>query len=314
MSDSVLRETNFPWLGKKMTGKVRDIYEQDDKLIFITTDRHSSFDRIIAHIPRKGEVLNLVSQFWFAKTKHIVPNHILEVPDANVTIAKQCRPLPVESVMRGYITGVTDTALWVMYSKGQRDFGNFTLPEGLKKNQKFELPVFTPSTKGVSHDQTLSPQEIVARGVVPKDLLDKIEAISRKLFAFGQTHAAGRGLILVDTKYEFGLDGNDNLVLIDEVHTPDSSRYWRAGTYEERFAVGQEPEYFDKEFLRLWFIDHCDPYKDEKLPEAPQEMVAELSKRYQTIYRELTGEQLLPLSNEPILERLERVLKPYAGA
>lgn len=311
MSNSILQGTHVSGIGERKVGKVRDIYVQSDKIILVSTDRHSSFDRIIAHIPRKGEVLNRVSRFWFEKTAHIIQNHVLELPDPNVLVAKRCRPIGVESVMRGYITGVTGTSLWTHYSKGVRDFGNFTLPDGMKKNQKLDTPVFTPSTKEEAHDRTLSPDELVTEGIVSRELLDQVEEVSRALFTYGQDYARSRGLILVDTKYEFGLDEHDKLMLIDEIHTPDSSRYWRATSYEERFAGGQEPEYFDKEFLRLWFIDHCDPYNDATLPEAPEDMVMELSRRYQTIFTELTGERVSDLSDEPIGERIERALQPY---
>ncbi|MEK7557164.1 MAG: phosphoribosylaminoimidazolesuccinocarboxamide synthase, partial [Patescibacteria group bacterium] len=290
----VLKETDFSWLGNKRVGKVRDVYEQKDRLILITTDRHSSFDRIIAHIPHKGQVLNQLSAFWFEHTKDIVPNHVLALPDPNATVAKKCTPLPVEAVVRGYMTGVTDTSLWTLYSKGKRDFGNFQLPQGLKKNQQLEQPVFTPSTKQDTHDRTLSPEELVAEGVIAKSLLQQIETCALALYARGEKMTAERGLILVDTKYEFGVDQEGTLTLIDELHTPDSSRFWQRASYEERFASGEEPEYFDKEFLRLWFKEHSDPYHDEKLPEAPQELVEELSRRYIQIYEQVTGEPFRP--------------------
>lgn len=307
----VLKETNFDWLGKKRAGKVRDVYEQQNRIILVTTDRHSSFDRIIAHIPRKGAVLNSLSAFWFTKTSDIVGNHLIAVPDQNATVAKKTKPLPIEAVVRGYITGVTGTSLWTHYSNGKRDFGNFTLPEGTKKNQKLDRPVFTPSTKEEKHDRTLSPQEIVAEEIMKKDLLDKVEQTALAVFARGQEHAASRGLILVDTKYEFGLDKEGNLMLIDEVHTPDSSRYWYGRSYDERFAKGEEPEYFDKEFLRIWFTKNCDPYKDAVLPEAPAELVQELSRRYLKINQEITGQEL-PQPEGDIVARLEKNLKSYA--
>lgn len=308
----VLRQTDFSWLGTRRQGKVRDVYEQDERVILIATDRHSSFDRIIAHIPKKGAVLNSLSAFWFHKTKDIIPNHLLAVPDPNASVAVRTQPLPIEAVVRGYITGVTGTSLWTHYEKGKRDFGNFTLPDGMRKNQRLDRPVFTPSTKEDLHDRTLSPQEILAEGILAQDMLERVESAALALFARGQEHARAQGLILVDTKYEFGLDPAGNLLLIDEVHTPDSSRYWHARSYDERFSRGEEPEYFDKEFLRLWFMEHCDPYKDEILPEAPSEMVAELSRRYVGIYEEIAGEPL-SLPEEPVLERLARNLKPYAA-
>lgn len=309
---SVIRETDFSFLGKVKRGKVRDIYEQDGKVILVATDRHSSFDRIIAHIPRKGEVLNLLTAFWMERTKDIVQNHIIAVPDPNVTVAKKCTPVSVEAVVRGYLTGVTSTSIWTHYQAGKRDFGNFVLQDGMKKNQKLTKPVFTPSTKQDTHDRTLSPQEIIKEGIVTKDLLEQVEAKALALFMRGQELATQRGLILVDTKYEFGMDDKGALTLIDEIHTPDSSRWWYLASYDERFAKGEEPEYFDKEFLRLWFTDHSDPYKDAVLPEAPPDMVAELSRRYQVIYHELTGEDLPVLSGDPVV-RIEKNLKAYVG-
>lgn len=296
---NILKTTQFENLGERREGKVRDSYNQGAKTIFITTDRHSSFDRIIAHVPFKGQVLNLTSAFWFDRTKDIIPNHVLEIPDPAVTVAKTCQPLPVEAVMRGFLTGVTSTSIWTHYQQGKRDFGNFTLPDGMYKNQQLLEPVFTPSTKAADHDETLSPDEMVARGIVTKERIKEIEDVSRKLFLRGQEIARKKGLILVDTKYEFGLDENGALTLIDEIHTPDSSRYWHAGSYEERLERGEEPEYFDKEFLRLWFNDHCDPYKDETLPEAPEDLVQTLSERYVGIYKTLTDEEPGAISDNP---------------
>ncbi|MBC7836245.1 phosphoribosylaminoimidazolesuccinocarboxamide synthase, partial [Acetobacteraceae bacterium] len=301
--EAVLRETDFKNLGTKTQGKVRDIYEQEQQLILISTDRHSSFDRIIAYIPGKGEVLNRTSAFWFDHTQDIVQNHVLATPDPNVTIGKKCKPLPIEVVMRGYLTGVTSTSLWTHYKQGKRNFGNFTLPEGMKKNERLSEPVFTPSTKEKDHDKTVTPQEVLDMGLLQKDMLEKVAYIARALFARGQALALERGLILVDTKYEMGLDENGELTLIDEIHTPDSSRYWQAASYEARIAQGGEPEYFDKEFLRLWFMEHCDPYKDTVLPPAPKEMVAELSSRYATIFNQLTGENVRALEGVDIQER-----------
>lgn len=307
--NDVLKETDFKNLGEKKVGKVRDIYTALDKIILISTDRHSSFDRIIAHIPFKGEVLNQISTFWFDQTKDIIQNHVLSVPDPNVLVAKKCKPLPIEAIIRGYITGVTSTSLWTHYKDGKRDFGNFVLPEGLKKNQKLPEPVFTPSTKFEEHDRTLSPDEIVAEGLMSKELVDEVEKTAKALFKRGQEIALKHGLILVDTKYEFGLDKNGKLILIDEIHTPDSSRYWKADSYEERFSKGEEPEYFDKEFLRLWFKDHCDPYKDEVLPQAPADLVAELSRRYIEIYETITGKPFEHDFSQPILERITKNLE-----
>jgi phosphoribosylaminoimidazole-succinocarboxamide synthase len=285
----VLTETNFTNLGDKKVGKVRDIYIKPDHITLISTDRHSSFDRNIAFIPFKGEVLNQISLFWFDQTKDIIKNHVLSTPNPNVVVAKVCMPLPIECVMRGYITGVTGTSLWTHYKEGKRDFGNFVLPDGLKKNQKLEEPVFNPTTKSDEHDRPISTAEIVSEGLLTKEVIDEVEKTARALFKRGQEMALARGLILVDTKYEFGVDEKGRLTLIDEIHTPDSSRYWKANTYMERFKKGEEPEYFDKEFLRIWFKEHCDPYKDKVIPEAPPELIAELSHRYIEIYEMITG-------------------------
>jgi len=305
-----LRATNLPELGERLEGKVRDIYLLGSEVVLVATDRHSSFDRIIAYVPGKGEVLNRLSAYWFEQTKDIVPNHLLAVPDPNVTIAKRCTPLPIEAVMRGYLSGVTGTSLWTRYAKGERDFGSFRLPDGMRKNEKLRAPAFTPSTKEKEHDRNVTPREIVASGLMARDLLARIEDAARRLFLRGQELARQRGLVLVDTKYEFGLDAHGTLTLIDEVHTPDSSRYWQADSYEARVARGEEPEYFDKEFLRLWFMDHCDPYKDATLPEAPAEMVEEMSRRYAAIFQQLTGESV-STTQENIEERIRRNLSAH---
>ncbi|HEY4487614.1 MAG TPA: phosphoribosylaminoimidazolesuccinocarboxamide synthase [Candidatus Paceibacterota bacterium] len=307
----VLKETNFDFLGEKKKGKVRDIYIQPERLILITTDRHSSFDRIIAHVPHKGQVLNQVSAFWFQVTKDIVPNHIISIPDPNVTVAKKCKMVPVEAVMRGFLTGITDTSIWTRYSAGQRDFGGVTLPDGMKKNTKLSQPIFDPTTKEEGHDRAITPQQMIEEGLITQELFDHVKQKALALFARGQELAAERGLILVDTKYEFGLDEKDQLILIDEIHTPDSSRWWKLDSYEARMSAREEPEYFDKEFLRLWFKEHSDPYKDEKLPEAPVELVEELSRRYIQMYEHITGKTFTP-GEQPTIPRIERNLKQYA--
>ena len=308
----ILKETNFDFLGEKKVGKVRDIYIQPDRLILVTTDRHSSFDRIIAHIPWKGQVLNQISAWWFEATKDIVPNHVLAVPDPNVTVGKKMKMVPVEAVMRGYLTGVTDTAIWTRYSNGQRDFGGLTLPDGMKKNQKLPNPIFDPTTKEDTHDRAITPAEMIAEGLITQELFDKVKATATRLFVRGQEIAAKRGLILVDTKYEFGTDEKGELVLIDEIHTPDSSRYWQAEGYEEGMAKGEQPKSFDKEFLRLWFKENCDPYKDATLPDAPSELVEELSRRYIQMYEQITGEKFVE-GDLPVIPRMERNLKQYAA-
>ena len=309
---AILRETHFANLGTLKTGKVRDIYFQPDKLILIATDRHSSFDRIIAHIPNKGAVLNLSSAYWFRATADIVPNHVIATPDPNVTVAKRVKPLAVEAVVRGYLTGTTSTSIWTRYSAGERTFGGLVLPSDLKKNARLPRPIFDPTTKEDTHDRTLSQDDLVKEGFVSRELLDQVRETALRLFTRGQEVAAQRGLILVDTKYEFGLDENGTLLLIDEIHTPDSSRYWKLDSYEARLAQDEEPEYFDKEFLRIWFRQHCDPYKDAELPEAPAEMVQELSRRYIEIYHQLTGETFAIDLSVPVEERIAANLKPFA--
>ena len=306
--DDVLVETNFTNLGEKKVGKVRDVYVEKDHITLISTDRHSSFDRIIAHIPFKGEVLNQISLFWFDQTKDIVQNHVLSTPDPNVLVAKKCKVIPIECVVRGYISGVTSTSLWTHYKNGERDFSNFILPEGLKKNQKLAEPVFTPTTKSDEHDRPISPKEIVTEGILSAEMTTELERVAKALFKKGQEIALNKGLILVDTKYEFGLDKNGKLTLIDEIHTPDSSRYWKANSYDGRFNKGEEPEYFDKEFLRLWFKDHCDPYKDEILPKAPPELVAELSRRYIEIFETITGQSFNHDFSQTTQERITKNL------
>lgn len=307
----VLKETDFGNLGQKKSGKVRDIYDQGDKLILIATDRHSSFDRIIAHIPWKGQVLNQVSAWWFEQTKSIIPNHVLAAPDPNVTVARKYKTVPIEAVMRGYLTGVTDTSIWTRYQKGIRQFNDLTLPDGMKKNEKLPKPIFDPTTKEEKHDRILAPEQLVNEGFITKNLFDEVKETATKLFMRGQEIAANRGLILVDTKYEFGTNEHGDLVLIDEIHTPDSSRYWQLASYAERTKTGQEPDYFDKEFLRLWFKEHSDPYKDERLPEAPADMIEEMSNRYIRMYEQITATQFVK-GAAPIVGRLEKNLKEYA--
>ncbi len=305
-----LTETHFEQLGKKYQGKVRDTYDTGDSLVLITTDRQSAFDRVLAAIPFKGQVLNQVSHFWFEQTKDIVPNHVLSVPDPNITVAKKCTVFPVEFVMRGYLTGVTSTAVWTAYEKGERDFCGNILPDGMIKNQAFATPIITPTTKSDVHDEKISPQEIVAQGLMTQAEWDECAAIALKLFIRGQDIAKQHGMILVDTKYELGRDANGVITLVDEIHTPDSSRYWIADSYNTKFAAGQEPDNIDKEFLRLWFMDNCDPYNDAELPDAPEELVAELSARYIQLYEAITGQEFMyPDVNVPVIDRIAESLK-----
>lgn len=311
-----LTETNLN-IGKKKIGKVRDTYELPDKMILITTDRQSAFDRILASVPFKGQVLNQTSAWWFKQTKHIVPNHVLEIPDPNVTVGKKCTVFPVEFVVRGYMTGSTDTSVWVNYQNGVREYCGNTLPEGMIKNQKFPTPLVTPTTKSDEHDRLITPTEIVAENLMTQVEWDYVSGKALELFKFGQATALKNGLILVDTKYEFGKsfdsaqDKTGEILLIDEIHTPDSSRYWIAKSYEEKFNANQEPENIDKEFLRLWFKDNCDPYNDTKLPPAPDDLVIELSRRYIQLYEMITGQKFEFPSASSINERLKNNLTKY---
>jgi len=309
---SCLDDTSFLNLPNRKKGKVRDTYDLGDRLVLITTDRQSAFDRILASIPFKGQVLNQTSAFWFEKTRQIVPNHVLEVPDPNVTIGKKCRVLPIEFVVRGYLTGSTDTAAWTQYSKGARSICGNKLPDGMMKNQKFDMPILTPTTKSDAHDESISADEILKRNILDTKTLGRCSEIVFGLFDCGQKLAAKSGLILVDTKYELGIDGSGNIILIDEIHTPDSSRYWIAATYEERIKQKQEPENIDKEFLRLWFKEHCDPYNDPVLPPAPDDLVIELSSRYIRLYEMITGLEFKVDQSLPVKERIIKNLKKFA--
>eukprot|EP00977_Amphora_coffeiformis_P012823 scaffold3240_cov187-Amphora_coffeaeformis.AAC.18 len=274
----------------RLRGKVRDRYMSQHKVALVTTDRQSGFDRQLAQIPFKGAVLNLTSAFWFEQTEHIIPNHIVSVPHAYVTVGRKCKPFPIEFVVRSYMTGSTGTSIWKNYQDGVRNYCGHALPDGMTKNQKLASNLLTPTTKEEEHDRPISLADIIAEKWMTQKDLDVCGKAALEVFALGQKIAAERGLILVDTKYEFGRDEETGeILLIDEVHTPDSSRYWLASTYEERIAAGKEPDNIDKEFLRLWFRERCDPYKDEILPEPPVELVAELSRRYILLYELITG-------------------------
>jgi phosphoribosylaminoimidazole-succinocarboxamide synthase len=310
--DNCLDDTSFIDLPNRKKGKVRDTYDLGEKLLLITTDRQSAFDRILANIPFKGQVLNQVSAFWFEQTRDIVLNHIIDVPDPNVTVAKKCRVLPIEFVVRGYLTGSTDTSSWTQYAKGVRNLCGNDLPEGMVKNQKFERPIITPTTKSDFHDESISPREILDREIMDVSTWEKCEEIAFKLFERGTAIASANGLILVDTKYELGMDASGTITLIDEIHTPDSSRYWLKDTYHDRFEKGKEPENIDKEFLRLWFKDHCDPYKDAVLPKAPKDLVVELSSRYITLYEMITGKPFEIDTTVSIKDRMKKNLKNYS--
>ncbi len=307
--NNTLTETSLPGESKR-TGKVRDQYGLGDKMALITTDRQSAFDRVLASIPFKGQVLNLTSAWWFKETRHILPNHVIGIPDPNVTLAKKCNVFPIEFVVRGYITGSTSTALWTVYNNGDREYCGNALPEGLVKNQKLDANMLTPTTKEEHHDRPIAPDEIVSEGWMTQEDWNYCSQKALELFAFGQKKAAENGMILVDTKYEMGRDEDGIIRLIDEIHTPDSSRYWIAETYDERMAAGNEPQNIDKEFLRLWFVDNCDPYNDEELPDAPEALVMELSSRYIYLYETIAGVAFpFPSVGKPVLERINENLK-----
>ncbi len=306
-----LSGTNFADLGKSYFGKVRDNYSKDGKRLIVVTDRLSAFDRIITEIPFKGQVLNQISKFWFENTADIVRNHVIEYPDPNAVLAKECRPLPVEMVVRGYITGVTSTSIWCNYEKGVRDFCGNVLPEGLRKNEKLAQPIITPSTKAEKggHDESVSGQYLIEKGIVSAELFEKLSDISMKLYLRGVEIAAKQGIILVDTKYEFGLDENDEIVLIDEIHTPDSSRFWFINEYEARLASGEEQKKIDKEYLREWLADKG--FRgDGEIPVIPDEIRAETARRYIEAFELITGETFEAQVGQ-VLPRLEQNLSKY---
>ena len=290
---SAFGETNLP-LPNKQTGKVREWYDlPDGKRLIITTDRLSAFDRILAKVPYKGQVLNQLAAWWFEQTKDIIPNHLLSVPDPNASIVTTVKPLAIEVIVRGYITGVTTTALWYRYSIGERTIYGYDFPEGLKKNQALPEPIITPTTKGgaTGHDERLTCAEVTEKGLLDERTWAKVQAAALAIFKRGQEVTNKAGLILVDTKYEFGIAPDGSVMLIDEVHTPDSSRYWKADTYEEKFNAGNEPENFDKEFVRIAYAEKG--YRgDGEIPPIPNELWAAASERYITIYEMLTGKTL----------------------
>jgi phosphoribosylaminoimidazole-succinocarboxamide synthase len=307
--NNTLTETTLD-RGKKRAGKVRDQYALGDKIALITTDRQSAFDRVLASIPFKGQVLNLTSAWWFEQTKDIIPNQVINIPDPNITLAKNCEVFPIEFVVRGYITGSTSTSLWTVYNNGDREYCGNILSEGLVKNQKLDSNMLTPTTKEEHHDRPIAPNDIVREGWMTQTDWEYCSQKALELFEYGQKKAAENGMILVDTKYEMGKAENGEIVLIDEIHTPDSSRYWIAETYNERMASGNEPQNIDKEFLRLWFVDNCDPYNDEVLPAAPEDLIVELSSRYIYLYETITG-QLFPFpeTGESVIDRINKNLR-----
>ncbi len=303
-----LKSVDLDGWGEKQSGKVRDIYSINGKRVLITTDRVSAFDRVVGAIPFKGQVLNQLSAWWFEQVRDVVGNHVIEIPDPNVTIAHEAETLPVEVIVRGYITGVTSTSLWTLYSKGDRHPYGIPLPDGLQKNDALPTPIITPTTKatGGAHDERLTRDEIVERGLVDKSLWEQVETAALAIFARGQEVARRAGLILVDTKYEFGMV-NGRLVLIDEVHTPDSSRFWTL----ESYAPSKEPANFDKEFLREWFV--AQGYRgDGDAPSIPPEIVVQIAERYIRAYERLTGTAFVP-GEQPAEARINRNLAAYSA-
>ena len=313
-----LTATDIPTPGaKKYTGKVRDTYDLSPgnatgELLLLTTDRQSGFDRLLGAIPFKGQVLNRTSLYWFEKTQHLVPNHVISSPHANALLARKCKVLPIEFVVRGYLTGSTDTSIWTKYQAGERSFGGAQLAEGMRKNEPLPTQLITPTTKETSHDRPISPEEIVSEGWLTEAQWTFCFDAALRLFRFGQEIAATRGLMLVDTKYEFGVDSDGQIRLIDEIHTPDSSRYWIADSYAERMREGREPDMIDKEFFRLWFRERCDPYKDAVLPTPPDELIAELAARYIQLFESITGESFTP-DLRPVSETVLSALRDGTG-
>ncbi len=305
-----LDKTDFTDLGEKYEGKVRDVYGQNGRRILITTDRVSAFDRVLGLIPYKGQVLNQLSAWWFEQTADLARNHVISVPDPNVTIAHEAQPLPVEVVVRGYITGVTKTSLWYLYEQGERRPYGIQLPDGLQKNDPLPKPIITPTTKATQggHDERLTEAEILEQGLVGADLWEEVRETAVSLFKRGQEIAAQAGLVLVDTKYEMGLV-NGRLTLIDEIHTPDSSRYWLA---EPPAAAGVpavppvEPENYDKEFMRQWYA--AQGYRgDGTPPTMPPDLIAQIAARYLTTFEKLTNQSFSP-GETPVLERIRKNL------
>ncbi len=290
-------------LGERYKGKVRENFYMDDEIIMVTTDRVSAFDHVLGTIPFKGQILTEIANFWFEKTKHIAPNHIISSPDPQVLVARKAKTLPVEVIVRGYITG----SLWREYEQGINGQYGFLLPEGLKKDQKFDTPILTPSTKAEYglHDEPIARKDIVS-GLVDEKIYAQAEAYALKLFVAGQEWASKQGLILVDTKYEFGIV-DDELIVIDEIHTPDSSRYWIASEYEKRFNERKNQNMLDKEYIRQWLIERG--FSGEGTPPVlTDEIRVTLAERYIELYTQLTGNEFHPLLGD-VKSRIERNLE-----
>ncbi len=310
----VLPEAALPGLPNRYRGKVRENYDlPDGRRVIIATDRLSAFDIILTTIPLKGQVLTQLARWWFERTADLCPNHVLSYPDPNVLVAQRLDILPVEIVVRDYLAGSTSTAILTMYKAGRREMYGHTLPDGLRANQKLPQTLITPTSKAfdAGHDEELSPAGILEQGLLTGAQWEEVSARALALFARGREIAAQRGLILVDTKYEFGLDAAGRIVLADEIHTPDSSRYWFAEDYARAFAAGQAPASFDKDFIRRWVVARCDPYKDP-VPPIPDAVRLATARVYIEAYEAITGEDFpLPDPSQPPLARIARALTAF---
>jgi phosphoribosylaminoimidazole-succinocarboxamide synthase len=297
-----LDRTDFSALGRKYEGKVRDCYiTPDGRRVLVTTDRISAFDRVLGTLPLKGQVLNTMATFWFEATRDVCPNHLLSSPDPNVMIGVECVPLPLEVVVRSYLTGVTSTSIWTAYARGDRTFCGHALPDGLKKNEPLPGPIVTPSTKSDKggHDVSVTKDYLFEHGLITPERFAEVERLALAVFARGQEHCAKNGLILVDTKYEFGLSPDGRVVLMDEIHTPDSSRYWFAESYQGRMSAGEEPESFDKEFVRRWLA--AQGFNgDGPIPTIPDDVKIEASRRYIEAFERVTGRAFVPDLRAPL--------------
>jgi phosphoribosylaminoimidazole-succinocarboxamide synthase len=312
--DNVLADATIPELPDHYRGKVRDNYDlPDGRRIIIATDRLSAFDRILTTIPCKGQVLTQIARFWFDATRDVCPNHVIDYPDPNVVVCRRLDILPVEIVVRDYLTGTTGTSIWPMYQAGRREIYSIRFPDGLRENQKLPETIVTPTTKAAEgeHDEPVTPDEIISRGLLTRQQWQSVLDLALGLFERGRAIAAERGLILVDTKYEFGLDPDGRIILADEIHTSDSSRYWAGDTYERRFAAGEPPDTLDKDHLRRWVSARCDPYRDP-IPDIPSEVILETARIYTDAYETITGKTFeLPSPDIPILARIRANLTQY---
>ena len=298
---TTLEATDFATLGLKHEGKVRDSYVGGGRRVIVVTDRISAFDRVLGTIPFKGQVLNRMAAFWFERTRAVAPSHLLRVPDANVMECVECDVLPVEFVMRAYVTGVTSTSIWTAYARGERVFCGNALPERLRKHDRLPEPILTPSTKAPKgeHDRSVSRDEILREGKLTAERFDEAAHIAHKLFKAGAAHDAARGLNLVDTKYEMGVAPDGRIVVVDEIHTPDSSRYWHADTYDAAMRDGADPRALDKEYVRRWLSEHG--YRGEgPAPALPDEVRIEATRRYVEACERITGEPFVPDTREPV--------------